>query len=175
MCYVFLFCLTQVIQVIQTELDFGGASWQAQGSSAASSLFTFVRRAALGIVLVLGPYNYPLNETYATLIPALLMGNVCILKIPTVGGLVHLLTLQAFAKALPPGTINFVSGSGRATLPPILKSGAIDALAFVGGSHAADQLIQQHPHPHRLKVFLQLEAKNMGVSALRRVNGRGCT
>ena len=35
----------------------------------------FVRRAAIGIILCLGPMNYPLNETYATLIPALLMGN----------------------------------------------------------------------------------------------------
>jgi len=78
-------------------------------------------RAAIGIVLCLGPYNYPLNETYATLIPALLMGNVVILKIPTVGGLAHLLTIDAFRKALPPGTINFISGSGRVTMPPLME------------------------------------------------------
>ena len=52
----------------------------------------YVRRAAIGIVMCLGPMNYPLNETYATLIPALLMRNVAIMKIPTVGGLAHLLT-----------------------------------------------------------------------------------
>lgn len=34
-----------------------------------------------GIVLCLGPMNYPLNETYATLIPALLMGNVVLMKV----------------------------------------------------------------------------------------------
>jgi glyceraldehyde-3-phosphate dehydrogenase (NADP+) len=45
-----------------------------------------------------------------------------------------------------------------------MESGAIDGLAFIGGSSAADTLIKGHPHPHRLKVFLQLEAKNMGVS-----------
>jgi glyceraldehyde-3-phosphate dehydrogenase (NADP+) len=38
--------------------------------------------------------NYPLNETYATLIPALLMGNVAIMKVPTIGGLSHLLTSE---------------------------------------------------------------------------------
>ena len=32
-----------------------------------------VRRAAIGIMLAVGPFNYPLNETYATLIPALLV------------------------------------------------------------------------------------------------------
>lgn len=71
--------------------------------------------------------------------------------------------VEAFAKTLPPGAMNFVSGSGRATMPPLMKTGAIDGLAFIGGSRAADDLIKQHPHPHRLKVFLQLEAKNMGI------------
>jgi glyceraldehyde-3-phosphate dehydrogenase (NADP+) len=111
----------------------------------------------------MGPYNYPLNETYATLIPALLMGNVVILKLPTVGGLVHILTIDAFRKALPSGTINFISGRGRITMPPLMESGKIDSLAFIGSSTAADRLIKAHPYPHRLKIFLQLEGKNMGI------------
>jgi glyceraldehyde-3-phosphate dehydrogenase (NADP+) len=74
--------------------------------------------------------------------------------------------VEAFVKALPPGTMNFVSGRGRETMPHIMKTGDIDALAFIGGSSAADDLIRQHPHPHRLKIFLQLEAKNMGVSTI---------
>jgi glyceraldehyde-3-phosphate dehydrogenase (NADP+) len=146
-----------VIKMIRTDPEFAGG-WQKIESTTA-----WVRRAAIGVILALGPYNYPLNETYATLIPALLMGNVVILKIPTVGGLVHLLTIEAFNKALPRGAIHFIAGSGRATMPPLMKTGAIDGLAFIGGSNAADDLIQKHPHPHRLKVFLQLEAKNMAI------------
>lgn len=72
--------------------------------------------------------------------------------------------MEAF-KALPEGTIHFISGGGRDTMPPIMASGDVDGLAFIGGSDAADKLILQHPHPHRLKVFLQLEANNMGVSS----------
>jgi len=137
--------------------EFGG-SWKSIGSTMA-----FVRRAAVGIVLCLGPMNYPLNETYATLIPALLMGNVVLMKVPTVGGLVHLLTMEAFQKFLPAGTMNFVSGRGRDTMPVLMETGKVDSLAFIGGSSAADSLIRQHPYPHRLKIFLQLEAKNMGI------------
>ena len=151
------FC-DKTIEYIQNSNEFG-SGWDASNGSTR----LFLSRAAIGIVLCLGPFNYPLNETYATLIPALLMGNVVILKIPTVGGLAHLLTMEAFAKALPPGTINFVSGSGRLTMPPLMESGKIDSLAFIGGSNAADKLIKGHPAPHRLKLFLQLEAKNMGV------------
>jgi glyceraldehyde-3-phosphate dehydrogenase (NADP+) len=77
----------EVMDVVKSDQEFLSASWQSIGSTRA-----FVRRAAIGILLCLGPYNYPLNETYATLIPALLMGNIVLLKIPTIGGLSHLLT-----------------------------------------------------------------------------------
>lgn len=76
--------------------------------------------------------------------------------------LCHQSAVEAF-KALPEGTIHFISGSGRATMPPVMKTGHIDGLAFIGGSKAADDLIKQHPEPHRLKVFLQLEANNMAI------------
>lgn len=79
------FC-EKVIEVIRKDPEYS-AGWQTIGSTKA-----FVRRAAVGIIMCLGPMNYPLNETYATLIPALLMGNVAVMKIPTVGGLAHLLT-----------------------------------------------------------------------------------
>jgi glyceraldehyde-3-phosphate dehydrogenase (NADP+) len=91
------------------------------------------------------------------------MGNVVLMKIPTIGGLVHLLTMESFQKALPAGAMNFISARGRDSMPVLMETGKIDALAFIGGSSAADDLIKQHPHPHRLKVFLQLEAKNMGI------------
>jgi glyceraldehyde-3-phosphate dehydrogenase (NADP+) len=81
------FC-RKVIEVIRTDPEYS-AGWQTIGTTKA-----FVRRAAVGIIMCLGPMNYPLNETYATLIPALLMGNVAIMKIPTVGGLAHLLTSE---------------------------------------------------------------------------------
>ena len=31
-------------------------------------------------MLCLGPYNYPLNETFALLIPAIIMGNTAVFK-----------------------------------------------------------------------------------------------
>ena len=69
--------IDKTIEYIQHSFEFGNARWDA--SNGDTRLFT--SRAAIGIVLCLGPYNYPMNETYATLIPALLMGNVAILKI----------------------------------------------------------------------------------------------
>jgi len=44
-----------------------------------------VRRTPLGVVVCMGPYNYPLNEAFATLIPALIMGNTIVFKPPRYG------------------------------------------------------------------------------------------
>jgi glyceraldehyde-3-phosphate dehydrogenase (NADP+) len=73
------------------------------------------------------------------------------------------LTMEAYAKNLPPGVLTFVSGQGRTTVSPMMKTGDIDVLAFIGGSKAADTIIKSHPHPHRLNLFLQLEGKNLGI------------
>lgn len=140
------------------EMDAVEGSWKT-----ISGILARVRRAAIGIMLCMGPFNYPFNETYATLIPALLAGNIVIMKIPNTGGLAHILTMEAYAQHLPAGTLNFFSGSGRETVGPLMSSGDIDVLAFIGGSSAADAIIKAHPHPHKLKVFLQLEGKNLGI------------
>jgi glyceraldehyde-3-phosphate dehydrogenase (NADP+) len=139
-------------------MDASDGAWKV-----VSGILARVRRAAIGIMLCLGPFNYPFNETYATLIPALLAGNVVIMKIPNLGGLAHVITMEVYAQHLPAGAINFFSGSGRETMGPLMSTGDIDVLAFIGGSGAADAVIKAHPHPHRLKVFLQLEGKNLGI------------
>jgi glyceraldehyde-3-phosphate dehydrogenase (NADP+) len=122
-----------------------------------------IRRAPLGVVLCMGPFNYPLNETFTTLIPALLMGNTVILKPPKFGVLLHRPLLDAFRLSFPPGVINTVYGDGRDVITPIVSSGRINILAFIGSSKVADILKSQHPQPHRLRSVLGLEAKNPAI------------
>jgi len=86
-----------------------------------------------------------------------------VMKIPNIGGLAHVLTMEAYAQALPRGVVNFVAGRGRDTMPPIMQSGKVDLFAFIGSSKAADSLIRQHPRPHRLRSLLSLDGKNLGI------------
>lgn len=122
-----------------------------------------VRRAPLGVVLCMGPFNYPLNETFTTLIPALIMGNSIIFKPPKLGVLLHAPLLKAFRDSFPAGVVNTVYGDGATVTGPLMTSGKIDVLAFIGSSRVADILKQQHPHPHRLRSVLGLDAKNPGI------------
>ncbi|MGE0680778.1 MAG: NADP-dependent glyceraldehyde-3-phosphate dehydrogenase [Candidatus Binatia bacterium] len=122
-----------------------------------------IRRGPLGVVLCMGPFNYPLNETFTTLIPALIMGNTVIFKPPRIGVLLHHPLLGAFRNAFPPGVVNTVYGDGAAVVGPLMASGDIDVLAFIGSSRVADLLKKQHPRPHRLRSVLGLEAKNAAI------------
>jgi len=122
-----------------------------------------IRRAPIGVVLCSGPYNYPFNETYTTLIPAIIMGNAVVMKLPRNGVLCHRPTFELFRDCFPPGVINIISGSGRATIPPIMSTGKIDVFAFIGTSKAAAAIQKSHPQPHRLRVCLGLDAKNPAI------------
>ena len=122
-----------------------------------------IRRSPLGVVLCMGPFNYPLNETFTTLIPALLMGNTIVSKLPRFGQLVHLPLLPAFRDAFPRGAVNVIQGDGPTVIGPIMESGDVDCLAFIGTSRVANILKRQHPRPNRLRCITGLEAKNPAV------------
>lgn len=122
-----------------------------------------IRRAPLGVVLSMGPFNYPLNETFTTLIPALIMGNTIIFKPPKFGALLFRPLLKAFAEAFPPGVVNSIYGDGSTVIKPLMESGFINVLAFIGTSRVADLIKSQHPKLHRMKSVLGLEAKNPAV------------
>lgn len=126
-------------------------------------VFAQVRRAPLGVALCMGPFNYPLNETFTTLIPALIMGNTVVFKPPKLGVLLWRPLLEAFRDCFPPGVVNTVYGDGATVVGPLMESGGIDVLAFIGTSRVADILKHQHPRPHRLRCVLGLDAKNPAI------------
>jgi acyl-CoA reductase-like NAD-dependent aldehyde dehydrogenase len=122
-----------------------------------------VRRSPLGVVLCMGPFNYPLNETFTTLIPALIMGNVVCFKPPKHGTLLHYPLLEAFRSSFPAGVINTVYGRGNSVIPQMMESGKIDVLTLIGSSKVADQLKKLHPKVNRLRAILGLDAKNAAI------------
>src|SRR5258706_14990378 len=122
-----------------------------------------IRRTPLGVVLCMGPYNYPLNETFATLIPALLMGNTVAFKPPQYGTLLFTPLMKAFRSAFPKGVINTVHAPGAVVVPRMLASGKVNVLALIGSSKVADHLKKQHPKSHRLRAILGLDAKNAAI------------
>lgn len=126
-------------------------------------VYAHIRRGPLGVVLCLGPYNYPLNETFTLLIPALIMGNTTIFKPAKLGVLLISPLLEAFQNSFPKGVVNIIYGRGRILATPIMQSGKVDVLALIGNSTSANALQNNHPKKNRLRLVLGLEAKNPAI------------
>jgi len=122
-----------------------------------------IRRVPLGVSLCMGPFNYPLNETFTTLIPALIMGNTVVFKPAKYGVLLVRPLIEAFRDNFPPGVINIIYGRGRETVGALMETGKIDVFAFIGTNKGANDLKRLHPKPHRLKAILGLDAKNPAI------------
>jgi glyceraldehyde-3-phosphate dehydrogenase (NADP+) len=122
-----------------------------------------IRRVPLGVALCMGPFNYPLNETFSTLLPALIMGNTVVFKPAKYGVLLVKPLLEAFRDCFPAGVINVIYGRGRETVGVLMETGKIDVFAFIGTNKGANDLKKLHPKPHRLKSILGLDAKNPAI------------
>jgi len=126
-------------------------------------IYAQIRRGPLGVVLCMGPYNYPLNETFSTLIPALIMGNTILFKPAKYGVLLINPLQECFRDSFPSGVVNMLYGEGKEIIAPIMESGKIDVFAFIGTSRVANIIRKAHPKPNRLRACLGLEAKNPAI------------
>ena len=126
-------------------------------------IFAQIRRAPLGVVLCMGPFNYPLNETFTTLLPALIMGNTVVIKPAKYGVLLLQPLLEAFRDSFPGGVVNTIYGEGKTIIGPIMESGKVNVLAFIGSKKVSNILQKQHPMPNRLRTVLGLSAKNPAI------------
>ena len=140
------------------EMDRAGSNFRIE-----EGIIGQIRRSPLGVVLAMGPFNYPLNETYTTLIPALLMGNTILFKPPKHGTLLHYPLLEAFRSSFPKGVLNTIYGRGAKVIPPVMQSGQVNVLTLIGSSKVADELQRYHPKLNRLKSVLSLDAKNAAL------------
>jgi glyceraldehyde-3-phosphate dehydrogenase (NADP+) len=122
-----------------------------------------VRRVPLGVALCMGPYNYPLNETFTTLIPALIMGNTVVFKPAKYGVLFIKPLLSVFKDCFPKGVINIIYGKGKETVGVLMESGKVDVFAFIGTNKGASDIKKMHPNPNRLRSVLGLDAKNPAI------------
>ncbi|CAN5214070.1 succinylglutamate-semialdehyde dehydrogenase [soil metagenome] len=113
-----------------------------------------LRHRGHGVMVVLGPYNFPGHLPNGHIVPALLAGNTIIFKPSEITPATGAAMARAWAEAgLPDGVFNLAQG-GRAT-GEALVAGDIDGLLFTGSAGAGAALrraLVDRPH-----VILALE------------------
>jgi len=105
---------------------------------------SIVEHVAHGVVLAIGPFNYPINLVASKIAPALLMGNCVVVKPPTQGSISGLLLTQVFHKAgVPEGVISCVTGEGREIGDSLVMHPGISMIAFTGSTHVGQSLAKK--------------------------------
>ncbi len=124
-----------------------------------------LRYHALGVVGVIGPFNYPLHLCHAHAVPALLMGNAVVVK----GSEVTPLCTQVYAQAvqdagLPPGVFNMVQGDGVSGAA-LVANKKVRGLCFTGSYAVGRKITEQAVLRPELLVALEMGGKNTVVVA----------
>jgi acyl-CoA reductase-like NAD-dependent aldehyde dehydrogenase len=119
----------------------------------------FVRREPLGVVLVIAPWNYPYLTAVNAIVPALLAGNVVILRAATQTPLCADRFAQAFAAAgLPEGVFQTLHPGHEATAR-LIASRAVDQVCFTGSVRGGAE-IERAAAGRFLGVNLELGGKD---------------
>ncbi|MFT5432501.1 MAG: acyl-CoA reductase-like NAD-dependent aldehyde dehydrogenase [Myxococcota bacterium] len=121
------------------------------------------RHHPLGVVGIIGPFNFPVHLINTHVIPSLLTGNTVVVKPSEVTPLVGQRYAELFADAgLPPGVFNLVHGTGDVGAALAAHTG-IRGLVFTGSYGTARRIRQATFDQPFKKVCLELGGKNPAV------------
>jgi acyl-CoA reductase-like NAD-dependent aldehyde dehydrogenase len=100
-----------------------------------------VRYRPLGVVGVIGPWNYPLTNSFGDCIPALAAGNAAVLKPSEVTPLTSLLMAEMLGECgLPEGVFTVVTGDGE-TGAALVDN--VDFLMFTGSTRTGRKVAER--------------------------------
>ena len=96
---------------------------------------------AAGVVALITPWNWPMNQIVAKVAPALAAGNCVILK-PSeqTPGSAHIFAEILDAAGVPAGVFNLVQGDGPGVGTALAKHPGIDMISFTGSTRAGIQV-----------------------------------
>ncbi|KAL3939213.1 MAG: hypothetical protein SGBAC_006026 [Bacillariaceae sp.] len=115
-------------------------------------------RDPFGVVTILSPWNYPVDEILLLALPALASGNTVIVKpsevVPETGACL----VKALQTALPPNVIQVVQGDGTVGAQ-LVASPDIHMVAMTGSSATGRRIIEKAA-PQMKRVVLEMGGKD---------------
>ena len=96
---------------------------------------------AIGVVALITPWNWPMNQICAKVAPAIAAGNCVILK-PSeqTPGCAHIFAEVLEAAGVPAGVFNLVQGDGPGVGEALSRHPDIDMISFTGSTRAGIQV-----------------------------------
>ncbi|MEO8706569.1 MAG: aldehyde dehydrogenase family protein, partial [Kofleriaceae bacterium] len=121
-----------------------------------------LRYAALGVVGVIGPFNFPLHLCHAHVVPALLAGNTVVVKPSDLTPLCGQRYAEAaHAAQLPVGVFNLVVGAGD--VGAAMVESTLRGLCFTGSWNVGRKILEAALDRPELLTALEMGGKNACV------------
>jgi aldehyde dehydrogenase (NAD+) len=124
---------------------------------------TLITREAFGVVGMITPWNWPMNQITCKVCPALAAGCTMVLKPSEIAPLDAIVFAEIMDEAgVPPGVFNLVHGLGHDVGAAISAHPGIDMISFTGSTRAGI-LISKAASETVKKVHLELGGKSPNI------------
>lgn len=118
-----------------------------------------IEKEPLGVVLIIGPWNYPFQLLFTPLIGAIAAGNCVVLKPSEFASATEQVMKDIIASCFAPEYILYMSGDGASIIPAMMQSFVFDHV-FYTGSTAVGRLIYKMAAENLVPVTLELGGKS---------------
>ena len=141
----------------------GSRQFTYQVPSERENVLCYTIRKPLGTVALITPWNFPSAIPAWKIAPALIAGNTVVIKPASLAPLSSYRLIEALHEAgIPPGVINYVTGSGGLVGDALTSNPEIKAVSFTGSTSVGSALYKKVSE-RRIRVQLEMGGKNPTV------------
>jgi len=120
---------------------------------------SYVMSEPLGVVMVIGPWNYPLQLLFTPIIGAIAAGNCVVVKPSEFAPATSNVMKEIITKTFEENYILYVEGDGAAVVPEMMNNFVFDHV-FYTGSTTVGKIIYQMAAKNLVPVTLELGGKS---------------
>lgn len=118
-----------------------------------------VMKESMGVVLVVGPWNYPFMLLLTPVVGAIAAGNCVVIKPSEFASATDAVIKEIIEESFPPEYILYVQGDGATVIPEMMNNFTFDHI-FYTGSTAVGKIIYKMAAERLVPVTLELGGKS---------------
>jgi aldehyde dehydrogenase (NAD+) len=120
---------------------------------------SYIYKEPLGVVLIIGPWNYPFQLLLTPLVGAIAAGNCAVLKPSEFAPATAAVMKKIMADAFPPDFVLYVEGEGAQVVPEMMNNFRFDHVFYTGSTHIG-KAIYEMAAKQLVPVTLELGGKS---------------
>ncbi|HYM93281.1 MAG TPA: aldehyde dehydrogenase [Chitinophagaceae bacterium] len=120
---------------------------------------SYVMKEPMGVVLIIGPWNYPLQLLINPLVGAIAAGNCAVLKASEFAPATDAVIKKMIEKAFTKEYIFYLQGEGAQVVPQMMNNFTFDHVFYTGGT-AVGRIIYKMAAERLVPVTLELGGKS---------------